>query len=214
MPEVWYASLPGFDEPAPEWRSFQRRKRRMSRGSLDAADGGPLDLDRAVRGAIRPPRIAAEADDLLLVSGGFRLSLDERVALLWARFRVETVVEHELRALFPTLVLEPTAFAGQVSFGADGELRRTAIDDSAVRTDVTRFDPIVHGGRSHARRCFWDFLPLDRRPPPGCDQLAFTLRGAADSAPTVTLRLMLAIFVPGHAVPLYLELPPSHRELA
>ena len=82
-----YASTSTLPEPVVEYGRFTISEATRSRGSVN---GEPLDIDRELRGGIRRPHLVAEGDGVLLVLGGFRLSLSEKVALLWARLRLET----------------------------------------------------------------------------------------------------------------------------
>jgi hypothetical protein len=201
-----YASTSTLPEPVVEYGRFTISEATRSRGSVN---GEPLDIDRELRGGIRRPHLVAEGDGVLLVLGGFRLSLSEKVALLWARLRLETRSGHEIGSVFPKLISQPQAFAGQFCFDAQGAILRAAVERETEGAGVSAFDPIVYADRPTENSCFWDFTPIGYRTPTGCDQLAFTLRGGGESAPEFLLRLMLAIAVIGIETPVYLELPPS-----
>jgi hypothetical protein len=201
-----YVSAWTLPEPVVEWGQFTISKAARSRGT---GNNEPLDIDRELRGGIRRPHLVAEADGFLLVSGGFRLLMTEKIALLWARLRLETRSAHEIGSVFPKLIFQPQAFAGQFGFDSQGAILRAAVEREAERADVSAFDPIIYADRPTKNSCFWDFTPIGHRAPTGCDQLAFTLRGTAQAAPKLDLRLMLAIAVPGIDTPVYLELPPS-----
>jgi len=201
-----YASTSSLPEPVVEWSQFTISEVTRSRGSVN---GEPLDIDRELRGGIRRPHLAAEADGVLLVLGGFRLSVSEKVALLWARLRLDTRSGHEIGSAFPELIFQPQAFAGQFGFDAHGAIQRAAVNRETEGTGVSAFNPIVYADRPNEHSCFWDFTPIDHRAPTGCDQLAFTLRGTAQAAPKLFLRLMLAVAVTGIEAPVYLELPTS-----
>jgi hypothetical protein len=199
-----YVATSNLPEPVVEWGRFTASAALATRGS---AIGEPLDIDRELRGGIRRPHLVAEADGVLLIAGGFRLSLSEKVALLWARLRLETRSGHEIVSLFPEVIFRPQAFAGQFGFDAQDAIVRAAAEYGSEAAGVSAFAPIVYAGRPSEHSCFWDFTPIDHRSPTGCDQLAFTLRGAAPAA--LFFRLMVAIVITGIEAPLYLELPPS-----
>lgn len=201
-----YASASNLPEPVVEYGRFTIPEAARSRGSVQDE---PLDIDRELRGGIRRPHLVAEGDGVLLVLAGFRLSLSEKVELLWARLRLETRSGHEIGSVFPRLISQPQAFAGQFGFDAQGAILRTAVEPETEGAGISAFGPIVYADRPTENSCFWDFVPTGNRAPTGCDQLAFTLRGTAQAAPKILPRLMLAIAVIGTEAPVYLELPPS-----
>jgi hypothetical protein len=201
-----YASASTLPEPAVDWGQFTISEATRSRGS---GNGEPLDIDRELRGGIRRPHLVAEADGVLLVLGGFRLSLSEKVALLWVRLRLETRSGHEIGSVFPERIFQPQAFAGQLGFDSYGAILRAPVERETEGTGISAFDPVMYADRPTENSCFWDFTPIGHRAPTGCDQLAFTLRTAVSAAPKLLLRLMLAIAVTGIETPVYLELPPS-----
>jgi hypothetical protein len=201
-----YASASTLPEPVTDWSQFTISEATRARGNVNDE---PLDIDRELRGGFRRPHLVAEADGVLLALGGFRLSLSEKVALLWVRLRLETRSGHEIGSVFPQRIFQPQAFAGQFAFDAYGAILRAPVERETEGTGISAFDPVIYADRPTENSCFWDFTPIGHRAPTGCDQLAFTLRSATSATPKLLLRLMLAIAVTGTETPVYLELPPS-----
>jgi hypothetical protein len=194
-------------EPVIDSAGFGHVERSVSRGD----DTAPVDVDRELRGGIRRPVVVDEAEGVLLVLGGFRLTVSERLSLLWVRLRIEARHGCRIGATFPELVVEREACPDLMSFGPDGPIRgaRRETDHDA---DRPAYQPIIHAARPSAEVCFWDVLPYGRDPE-GFDRLAFTIENAGDFTPILEFRLMVALAVSGVGAPLHLDMTPSVRRL-
>lgn len=195
-------------EPVIDTVKFGHAERSVSRGD----EAVPVDVDRELRGGIRRPVVVDEADGVLLGLGGFRLTVSERLSLLWVRLRVEARHGCRIGATYPELVVEREACPDPMRFGPDGAIRGIWRETGDQDADRPAYQPIIHAAKPTAQVCFWDVLPFGRDPQ-GCDRLAFTIENAGDSTPILEFRLMIALTVSGVEAPLHLDMGPSIRRL-
>lgn len=193
-------------EPVIDSVGFGHVERSVSRGGEVAS----VDVDRELRGGVCRPVVVDEAEGVLLVLGGFRLTFSERLSLLWVRLRVETRDGCRIGATFPELVVEREACPDPMRFGPSGPIRGIWRETGDHDADRPVFQPIIHAARPTAEVCFWDVLPFGRDLG-GCDRLAFTIENAGDSRPILEFRLMMALAVSGVGAPLHLMTPSIRR---
>ena len=134
---------------------------------------------------VMPHAIYVEGtDNIVLLRVGFRLELPNESRLPWFRLRVQVLglrkitdpaVGLQVISFAPKIVSSSTVLGSRMEVDDDGTLHGIPIEqvEQASTADL-RFQSLILGYRTDDQFLVWDFLPEDRLPPLGSQNLYLT----------------------------------------